>query len=154
MIQCRSSWLRTSRRDANLGQRGRALGAKQLAVFLPLALGLAGCGMLPASVREGCYRFDDGVPLFRVVGKRGYVLSKGQVKTFRIGGWHEFSRKSVEIRPAFYLPGLPAGDPRRGNTIAIPSIAYSTFDYDPEKNAFRVPVAAWGEEEVKLGRPC
>ena len=90
----------------------------------------------------------------KVVGKHGYVLSKGQVKTFRIGGWHELSRKSVEITPAFYLPGPPSNDPRRDNTIAIPSIAYSTFAFDPEKKAFEVPVAAWGEEEVKLGRPC
>lgn len=136
------------------GQRGRALRAKNLTIILPLTLCLTGCGVLPANVRDGCYRFDDGTPLFKVVGKHGYVLAKGQVKTFRIGGWHELSRKSVEITPGFYLPGLPSTDPRRGNTITIPSIAYSTFAFDAEKNAFNVPVAAWGEEEVKLGRPC
>jgi len=128
------------------------LRAMKLAIVLPLTL--AGCGMLPADVPDGCYRFDDGTPLFKIAGKQGYVLSKGQVKTFRIGGWHELSRKSVEITPGFYLPGLPSTDPRRGNTITIPSIAYSTFAFDAEKNAFNVPVAAWGEEEVKLGRPC
>ena len=128
--------------------------AKNLTIILPLTLCLTGCGVLPANVRDGCYRFDDGTPLFKIAGKQGYVLSKGQVKTFRIGGWHELSRKSVEITPGFYLPGLPSTDPRRGNTITIPSIAYSTFAFDAEKNAFNVPVAAWGEEEVKLGRPC
>lgn len=125
-----------------------------LAIILPLTLCVAGCGVLPAEVPDGCYRFDDGTPLFKIVGKQGHVLAKGQVKTFRIGGWHEFSRKSVEITPAFYLPGPPSTDPRRDNTIAIPSIAYSTFAFDPEKNTFKVPVAAWGEEEVKRGRPC
>jgi hypothetical protein len=124
----------------------------KLAIILPLTL--AGCGVLPADVPDGCYRFDDGTPLFKIAGKQGYVLSKGQVKTFCIGGWHELSRKSVEITPAFYLPGLPSSDSRRDNTIAIPSIAYSTFAFDPEKNAFEVPIAAWGEEEVRLGRPC
>ena len=128
--------------------------AMDLAIILPLTLCVAGCGVLPADVPDGCYRFDDGTPLFKIAGKQGYVLSKGQVKTFRIGGWHELSRKSVEITPGFYLPGLPSTDPRRGNTITIPSIAYSTFAFDAEKNAFNVPVAAWGEEEVKLGRPC
>ena len=126
--------------------------AMKLAIILPLTL--AGCGVLPADVPDGCYRFDDGTPLFKIAGKQGYVLSKGQVKTFRVGGWHELSRKSVEITPAFYLPGSPSSDPRRDNTIAIPWIAYSTFAFDPEKHAFEVPVAAWGEEEVKLGRPC
>jgi hypothetical protein len=111
-----------------------------LTIILPLTL--AGCGVLPADVPDGCYRFADGTPLFKIVGKQGHVLAKGQVKTFRIGGWHEFSRKSVEITPAFYLPGLSSTDPRRSNTIAIPSIAYSTFAFDAEKNAFEVPVAA------------
>ena len=129
------------------------MSATNLAMILPMALALAGCGVLPAQVHEGCYRFDDNTPLFKIVGKQGFVLSKAHVKTFRIGGWHELSRKSVEIKPAFYLPGLPAGDPRRGDTLPIPSIAYSTFAYDPVRNAFKVPVAAWGEEEVKLGAP-
>ena len=127
---------------------------KRLAIILPLTSCIAGCGVLPANVPDGCYRFDDGTPLFKVVGKQGYVLSSGQVKTFRIGGGHEFWRRSVEISPAFYLPGLPPSDPRRGNTMAIPSIAYSTFDFDPVQNTFKVPIAAWGEDDVKLGRPC
>jgi hypothetical protein len=110
--------------------------------------------MLPANVPEGCYRFDDGTPLFKIVGQQGFVLSNGQVKKFHVGGWHEFSRQSVEITPAFLLSGRPSGDPRRGNTVAIPSIAYSTFAFDPEKTTLQIPVAAWGEDEVKLGRPC
>ena len=128
--------------------------AKNLAIILPMTLCLADCGVLPANVRDGCYRFDDGTPLFKIVDRQGYVLSNGQVRMFRIGGWHELARKSVEIRPAFYLPGLPSGDPRRGNTIATPSIAYSTFDFDPAQNTFKVPIAAWGADEVKLGRAC
>ena len=127
---------------------------KRLAIVLALTFCTAGCGVLPANVPDGCYRFDDGTPLFKIVDKQGYVLSHGQVKTFRVGGWHEIWRRSVEISPAFYLPGLPSSDPRRGNTIAIPSIAYSTFDFDPAQNRFEVPVAAWGEVDVKLGRPC
>jgi|GEM_PF-3008111 len=123
-------------------------------IILPLIFSLAGCGVLPAHVPDGCYRFDDGTPFFKVIGNQGFVLPNGRVKRFHIGGWHELSRRSVEIRPAFYLPGLPAGDPRRGETLPIPSSAYSTFAFDPRRNAFKVPVAAWGEEEVTLGRPC
>jgi len=137
-----------------LDQSRRTMKWKRFAIIPPLTLCIAGCGLLPANVPDGCYRFDDGTPLFKIAGRQGYVLSNGQVKMFRIGGWHEFSRESVEIRPAFYLPGLSSGDARRGNTIAIPSIAYSTFDFDPAQNTFKVPVAASGEEEVKLGRPC
>ena len=116
---------------------------------------LTGCGLMPAPVRDGCYRFSDGSPLFKVVGKQGFALSaKAGVKTFQIGGWRELSQETVEIRPAFYLPGLPAGHPRRGETMPIPTIGYSTFAFDPKRDAFKVPIAAWGEEEVKLGPPC
>ena len=128
--------------------------AANSARILPVMLLFAGCGVQPAKVHEGCYRFDDNTPLFKIVGRQGFVLSKAHVKTFRVGGWHEFSHKSVEIRPAFHLSGLPAGDPRRGDTLPIPSIDYSTFAYDPVRNAFEVPVDTWGEVEVKLGAPC
>lgn len=147
----------TQRRVAMLVQTKpkEALVKKTMLVwFLSLTTALAGCGIIPANVPDGCYRFDDGTPLFKVAGNQGYLLSKGAVNHFRIGSWHELARKSVEIRPAFYLPGLPASDPRRGETMPIPSIPYSRFAFDPQRNVFSVPIAAWGEEEVKLGRPC
>lgn len=126
-----------------------------LAVALPAIFALTSCEIMPAPVRDGCYRFSDGSPLFKVVGKQGFALSKNaEVKTFQIGGWLELSQKTVAITPAFYLPGLPAGDPRRGDTMPIPTIAYSTFAFDPKRSAFEVPIAAWGEQEVKLGAPC
>ena len=123
-------------------------------VVLPM-LALSACGSNPAAVRQGCYRFDDGTPLFKIVGRRGILLSKeSTVKTFEVGSWHEFSRKSVEIRPAFYLPGSPADDRGRGDAMPIPSIPYSTFAFDPKRDAFEVPIAASGEEDVRLGPPC
>jgi hypothetical protein len=128
---------------------------RRVAFALPAIFALTSCGFVAAPVPEGCYRFSDGTPLFRIIGKQGVALSKyARVKTFHIGGWHELSRRTVEITPAFLLPGLPAGDPARGETMPIPTIGYSTFAFDPKREAFQVPVAAWGEEEVRLGRPC
>jgi hypothetical protein len=116
---------------------------------------LTGCGLIPARVRDGCYRFEDGAPLFKITGRQGVVLSKAAaVRTFRVGGWDDLAQKFVQVTPAFYFPGLPTGDSRRGNTLSIPSISYSRFAFDPKRDAFEVPVAAWGEEEVRLGPPC
>lgn len=125
-------------------------------ILLPLLLAFSatGCGLLPAPVREGCYRFDDGTPLFKIVGRQGFIQQKGQVKAFSIGGWHDLARKYVEITPAFYLPGLAKGEPQRGYTELIPTISYSRFAFDPKRNAFMVPIAAYGEQEVRLGAPC
>jgi len=131
------------------------VGLRFVAVAVFAMLTLSACGLLPAGVRDGCYRFDDGTPLFKIVGKKGVALSHGsQVRTFAVGGWHDLARTRVEIRPAFDIPGLGAGDPRRGDTMLIPTISYSTFAFDPKRNAFQVPIEAYGDEEVRLGQPC
>ncbi|MEO5937443.1 MAG: hypothetical protein ABIQ43_00365, partial [Sphingomonas sp.] len=96
----------------------------------------SGCGLISAPVRDGCYRFEDGTPLFKVVSRKGFVLPKGEVREFTIGGWNDLGQKKVRITPAFNLPGLPKGDPRRGYTELIPTISYSRFAFDPKRNAF------------------
>ncbi len=124
-------------------------------MILPLAASFTpGCTPARAPVPDGCYRFDDGTPLFKIAGGQGFLIAGGRVKSFRIGGWHDGTHKTVEISPAFMLPGLPAGDPRRGVAEPIPSITYSRFAFDPSRNAFEVPIAASGEDTVKLGAPC
>ena len=111
----------------------------------------------PANVPEGCYRFDDGTPFFRIDGRTGTFVGKSGLKSFQVGSWKSQGRE-VEVTPAFILhdgtesaPPGPAGMAEAVTSLSSGIIRYKQAD---GKIVLSIPIEAYGWADVRPGKPC
>jgi len=126
--------------------------------MLALAL-LSGCARraTPADIAEGCYRFSDGSPFFRVAGRKAIFVGKSGLKSFKFGAWKPGGRE-VEVTPAFILHdgtlSAPAGPPRMAEAVTTISTGVVRYSRASGSIVMAIPVEAYGWREVHLGKPC
>ncbi len=120
---------------------------------------LSGCAgkSVQANVAEGCYRFDDGIPFFRVAGKTGTFVDESSLKSFEIGPWRSDGRE-VEVTPAFILHdgtvSAPTGAARMAEAVETRSSGVVRYNRVNDQVMLSIPVEAFGWATVHLGKPC
>jgi hypothetical protein len=120
---------------------------------------LSGCAgkSNPAKVAAGCYRFDDGTPFFRIVGRTGTFIDKSNLKSFEIGSWKSEGRE-VEVRPAFILhdgsASAPRGPARMAEAVTTLSSGVIRYKGTDDQVILSIPIEAYGWADVRLGEPC
>lgn len=120
---------------------------------------LSGCAgkSTGANVAAGCYRFNDGTPFFRIVGRTGTFVDKSNLKSFEIGSWKSEGRE-VEVTPAFVLHdgsvSAPAGPARMAEAVTTVSSGVIRYKQSDDLIILSIPIEAYGWEDVRLGKPC
>ena len=118
----------------------------------PRLFALVGLAVLTASCErpkrlvDGCY-YARGKPVFKIVGNEGHVLIPGEVKTFKVeraGAYVTFAPGLLfdggGVGPSFVhaYPGAPPYSMKKGTPVATIEMHW----------------AAYGDEDVYLGKPC
>ncbi len=119
---------------------------------------LSGCGndARPIGVAEGCYRFADGTPFFRVRGRMGIFVTNAGLKSFKIGSSRPDHRE-VQVEPAFvvhYATGIPSGFARSAEAVTTLSSGSIRYERAGDRVLLSIPVEAYGWETVQLGKAC
>jgi len=128
------------------------------AILTGIAL-MSGCAgkSTPANVPEGCYRFGDGTPFFRIVGHTGTFVAKSGLNSFEIGPWKSEGRE-VQVAPAFLLrdgtTAAPAGPARMAEAVTTLPAGIVRYKRADDHIILSIPVEAYGWENVQLGKPC
>jgi hypothetical protein len=127
-------------------------------IFMSMAL-LSGCAgkSTRAAVAAGCYRFDDGTPFFRIVGRTGIFIEKSNLKSFEIGSWRS-GGSEVEVTPAFILHdgtgSAPVGPARMAEAVTTLSSGVIRYKQTDDQIILSIPIEAHGWEDVRLGKSC
>ena len=120
---------------------------------------LSGCAgkPTPANIAGGCYRFDDGTPLFRIAGRTGTFVNTSGLKSFDIGSWKSDGRE-VEVTPAFVLHdgtnSAPAGRDRMAVTVTTLPSGILRYRQVNGHSILSIPIEAYGWADVQLGKAC
>ena len=131
---------------------------RTMAAILALA-SLSGCAgkATPADIAEGCYRFSDGSPFFRVTGRKAIFVGKSDLRSFELGAWKSDGRE-VAVTPAFILHdgavSAPAGPARMAEAVTTLSTGIVRYKRVAGSVVLSIPVEAYGWEDVRLGKPC
>lgn len=123
-------------------------------VFAVAVLGasplLLSCGdrSEPFALQDGCYYGDDGTAVLKVLGEQGMILIPSPIRQVTLRPRTNGNGAYVEVSPGFYLipPSLRAE--RSGQPMARFSI-----EIRPSPTIM-IPIEAYGETPVRLGRPC
>jgi hypothetical protein len=133
--------------------------AMQILIVIAGAILLCGCAgkSTQSSVPEGCYRFDDGTPFFRIVGHTGFIIDNAGLKSFQVGPWKAQGRE-VEVTPAFILhdgtTSAPEGPARMAEAVTTLPSGGLGYRRANDQIIFSIPIEAYGWENVRLGKPC
>lgn len=131
------------------------IGVLAVAAWLPVA-----CGdeSVPYALPDGCYYAEDGVPILRVRGEQGLILTPSPppniagytytpVRSVQLRSRRGREEAYVEVTPGFYLTdshGAAKSAEPTGRFI----IAHTSSPI------IMVPTEAYGSIPVRLGRPC
>jgi hypothetical protein len=138
----------------------------QRALPSAILLAMSACHQ-PTPLADGCYRFMDGKPLFRLSGTSATVIPKSAMPHFTLITGRDWHGDYAEVDPGFYLddgssqpegtpiPNLPRQPERfrfAGDTHATALLV--RFAGDTHATALLVPVIASGEARVVRGAGC
>jgi hypothetical protein len=131
------------------------------AVLIASAL-LAGCGdrSEPFALPDGCYYADDGTPILKVRGEEGLILTPAPardlsnvmpapVRRVRLNPRRDGDRTYVEM-----TPGILLGDYEHRVQASGQPTARFLIRVRPRGPAILVPIIAYGEMPIMLGRAC
>lgn len=130
---------------------------RTLAVLLAASASLGGCLPAPPLLPDGCWYSSEGVAVLHVSGSDGLVLLPGNVRRVRLEARRSWRGAYVEVDPAFNLDTATVGHPPFVRAEAFSPRRSSRFKLhrgSPAGPAIRVPMLAYGEEELRHGPPC
>lgn len=146
-----------------MGHRSRYIvrGAGRGAVAVAVLSSLAGCDRSePLALPDGCYYADDGAPILKVQGEEGLILTPTPGRD--LSGTIPTAVRRVHISPrvggdgafAEVTPGILLMDYQHAVVASGQPMGRFTIDAHPTRPAILIPVTAYGEMPVRLGRPC
>lgn len=117
-------------------------------VLVGLVFLTGACDRAPTAqgLADGCY-YAQGKPVFKIVGTEGQVLIPGEVRSFKV----ERSGANVTFVPGLLFDNSAGGTRFVHAYSGAPPYSMKTGTSAP---TIRMHWAAYGDEDIILGKPC
>ena len=119
----------------------------EMLIPISFAAALAGCTFGEEALPSGCYRAEDGTPILRLEGTEAEMLIPGEVQRAHVRKAYSWRGRKVEVRPSFHVRGYY-------ESVLNPGPVWRSAVGDERVPAILLPIEAFGEMPVRLGRAC